>query len=158
MGIFKKKDRRINKDNTVTIPVYGPHDTLQPQDYFIPQMLSMFEQCFEQRCKTWLKNARPDQYNRGYMDLIIDELEAEALVMLDVQSVDHESAIYDLVKVWIGDKIKAEAKLKETQEERKAVNCDIKHLEGIYYKGTAYERLEETMVENKEGEENEEDE
>lgn len=148
MPLFKKreKDRRINLDNIVEIPVYGPHDTLCAQDYRLPYLLASFEQGFEQRCRTWLKNAAPDRYNRGYMDLVIDQLEEEALVMLELQSVDHESVIHELTKIWGGDKIKAEAKLAETQAESERVDYEIRRLERIYHKGTAYECLEENPV------------
>ena len=157
MALFnkKKRDRRINQDNAVEIPVYGPHDTLCAQDYRLPFMLATFEQGFEQRCKTWLKNATPDMYNRGYMDLLVDQLEKEALVMLDNQQVDHQSVIYELSKVWVGDKIKAEAKLTETQAEKTVVKREIKQLERIYHKGTAYEFLDENKNEDEEDNDNE---
>lgn len=157
MALFdkKKRDRRINQDNAVEIPVYGPHDTLCAQDYRLPFMLATFEQGFEQRCKTWLKNAAPDMYNRGYMDLLIDRLEQEALAMLDNQQVDHQSAVYELSKVWVGDKIKAETKLAETQAEKAVVEREIKQLQRIYHKGTAYEILDENKNEDEEDSDNE---
>lgn len=141
MSLFRRKerDRRINRDNGVQIPVYGPHDTLCAQDYKLPYLLANFEQNFEQRCKQWLKNADPDMFNRGYMDLLIDQLEREALVMLDNQEVDHQSVIFELAKIWIGDQIRAETKLAGVLEEESNIECEIKRLESIYYKGTAYE-------------------
>jgi hypothetical protein len=155
MAWFKKKerDRRINQDNEVEIPVYGPHDTLCTQEYRLPYLLSTFEQGFEQRCRTWLKNAKPDMFNRGYMDLLIDELEQEALVMLDIQEADHQRAIYELSKIWKGDQIKGETKLRETVAERKEVEEELKRLERIYHKGTAYEGWERTAIEEKEEQE-----
>ncbi|MGI6095688.1 MAG: hypothetical protein ACOYBL_09680 [Lachnospiraceae bacterium] len=151
-GKKREKDRRINQDNlSVEIPVYGPHDTLCAQDYKLPYMLSTFEQNFEQRCKTWLQNAKPDMYNRGYMDLLIDQLEREAVIMLDIQEVDHQSAIFELAKIWTGDQIKAKTKLENTEAERMAVEKEIRQLEGIYYRGTAYEAWDENVFESKEG-------
>ena len=135
----KEMDRRINRDNSVEVPVYGPHDLLCAQDYRLPHMLAEFEKEFEERCRNWLRNATPDMYNTGYMDILIDELEQEALVNLDIQEVDHQGAIYELGKVWIGDLIKAETKLSETAAEKKAVETELSQLESIYYKGTAYE-------------------
>lgn len=159
MALFRKKqekDRRINQDNiSVEIPVYGPHDTLCAQDYKLPYMLSLFEQDFEQRCKTWLQNARPDMYNRGYMDMLIDQLEREAVVMLDIQEVDHQSAIFELAKIWTGDQIKAKTKLADTVAEKTAVEQEIRQLEGIYHKGTAYETCNWNAFESKEDDVNE---
>lgn len=145
------KDRRINQDSTsVDIPVYGPHDTLCAQDYKLPYMLSTFEQGFEQHCKTWLQNANPDMYNRGYMDMLITQLEQEAVVMLDIQEVDHQSAIYELAKIWIGDQIKAETKLEEVVREKAVVEQKIRQLENIYHRGTAFEDTGIGLIENKE--------
>lgn len=147
----KDKDRRINKDNNaVTIPVYGPHDTLCAQDYKVPLMLSEFETVFEQRCKAWLRNAKPDMYNAGYMDILIDQFEKEAIVMIENQKIDHLSAIYELCKIWNGDKIKAEVKLEEVVLERQEVEKTLHLLERIYNKGTAYEELEYVMDTDKE--------
>lgn len=138
----KDKDRRINKDNnTVAIPVYGPHDTLCAQDYKVPPMLSEFETGFEQRCKVWLRNAKPDMYNAGYMDILIEQFEKEAMVMIENQKVDHLNAIYELCKIWNGDKIKVEVKLEEVALERQEVEKTLHLLERIYNKGTAYEEL-----------------
>ena len=154
MVLFRRKqekDRRINQDNIVEIPVYGPHDTLCAQDYKLPYKLSSFEQNFEQRCKTWLQNAGPDMYNRGYMDLLINQLEREAVVMMDIQEADHHSAIYELEKIWIGDQIKAKTKLADTVAEKTTVGQTIRQLEGIYHKGTAYETYNWNSFENREG-------
>jgi len=84
MSIFKKREqnRIINQDETTEIPVYGPHDTLCAQNYKIPYLLASFEERFEERCRAWLKNAKPDRYNRGYMDLLIDQLENEAFLQI----------------------------------------------------------------------------
>ena len=143
MAIFKKRkqNRNINQDETTEIPVYGPHDTLCAQNYKIPYLLASFEQGFEQRCRAWLKNAKPDQYNRGYMDLLINQLEKEAFQMLDLQEIDHRDVIYELVKIGTGDQIKAKAKLAETLKEKDSVEQDLQRLEHIFYKGTAYEIL-----------------
>ena len=138
----KEKDRRMNRDsNTVAIPVYGPHDTLCAQDYKIPPLLSEFESGFEERCKAWIRHAKPDMYNYGFMDVLIEQFEKEAIVMIENQKVDHQNAIYELSKIWVGDKIKAEAKLEEVACERQSVEKHIHLLERIYYKDTAYETL-----------------
>ncbi len=160
MALFRSKkpdrDRRINQDNTsVDIPVYGPHDTLCAQDYKLPCLFSNFEQDFEQRCKAWLQNANPDMYNRGYMDMLIDQLEREAVIMLDIQEVDHQGAIYELAKIWTGDQIKAETKLTDIVGEKAAVEQEIRQLESIYHKGTAFENFACGLKESKEAEINE---
>lgn len=144
MSILKKREqnRNINQDEGTEIPVYGPHDTLCAQSYRIPYMLGSFEENFEQRCKEWLKSAKPDMYNRGYMDMLIEQLEKEALVMLDLQEIDHRNVIYELVKIGTGDQIKAEAKLAETLKEKKSVEQEVHQLEHIFYKGTSYENID----------------
>ena len=151
----KDKDRRINKDNNVvSIPVYGPHDTLCAQDYKLPPMLSEFESGFEQRCKAWLRNAKPDMYNAGYMDILIDQFEKEATVMLENQKVDHLNAICELCKIWDGDKIKAEVKLEDVVIERQEIEKNLSLLEKIYNKGTAYEEMRYVTNIEKEGDYN----
>lgn len=160
MALFRSKktdrDRRINQDNiSVDIPVYGPHDMLCAQDYKLPYLLSTFEQDFEQRCKTWLQNANPDMYNRGYMDMLVNQLENEAVVMLDIQEVDHQGAIYELAKIWIGDQIRAETKLADIVREKASVDQEIRQLESIYRKGTAFENFDRGLEESKEVEINE---
>lgn len=159
MALFRSKktdrDRRINQDNSsVDIPVYGPHDTLCAQDYTLPYLLSTFEQSFEQCCKKWLQNAKPDMYNRGYMDMLINRLEHEAVVMLGIQEVDHQSAIYELAKIWTADQIKAETKLAEIVREKTAVEQEIRQLESIYHKGTAFENFDCGFTASKEVESN----
>ena len=140
MKINKREKRhRFNNDTVVDIPVYGPHDMLGPQDYIVPQLIAEFESGFEVKCKQWLKKAKPDMYNRGYMDMLINKLEKEAISQLDVQRVTHESAVYELAKVWEGDRLKAEAKLKEIEIEKRDLDTDIVRLEKIYYKGTAFD-------------------
>ena len=147
-----EKDRRINRDNNVvSIPVYGPHDTLCAQDYKIPIMLSEFEAAFEQRCKAWLRNAKPDMYNAGYMDILIEQFEKEAMVMIENQKVDHINAIHELCKIWTGDKIKAEVKLEEVIQEQHEVEKSLCVLECIYNKETAYELID-LMENTKDGE------
>lgn len=141
MAISKKRERNriINQDETREIPVYGPHDSLCAQNYKIPYLLASFEEHFEERCRAYLKSAQPDRYNRGYMDLLIDQLEKEAFQMLDLQEVDHRDVIYELVKIGTGDQMKAKAKLAETLKEKESVEQELQQLERIFYKGTAYE-------------------
>lgn len=134
-----ERDRRINKDSGIEIPVYGPHDLLCAQDYKLSPMFVDFEQSFEQYCKTWLKNATPDMFNKAYMDSLITEYEKEGLISLDIQEVDHLSVIYELGKVWVGDRIKAEMKLNEITKEKAAIDYEILRLEKIYYNGTIYD-------------------
>lgn len=152
MSIFKKREqnRIINQDETTEIPVYGPHDTLCAQNYKIPYLLASFEERFEERYRAWLKNAKPDRYNRGYMDLLIDQLENEAFQMLDLQEIDHRDVIYELVKIGTGDQIKAEAKLAATLKEKDSVEQELQRLEHIFYKGTAYESHDREITKGKE--------
>lgn len=141
MSLFnrKREDRRINRDNEVPIPVYGPHDTFSAADYKLAYLLAEFEHNFEHTCKSWLANAKPDMYNRSYMDLMIDQLMTESLKSLDAQEVDHQSSIYELAKVWSADLIKARFKLDETKAMKAEVNQELVKLERIYHKGTSYE-------------------
>lgn len=141
MSLFnrKKDDRRINRDNEVPIPVYGPHDIITAADYKLAPFLSDFEKSFENICKSWLVKASPDMYNRSYMDLRIEKLMEEALKSLDTQEVDHRGAIYELTKVTSADIIKAQFKLDETETMKSEVDKELAKLEKIYYKGTAYE-------------------
>ena len=157
MGLFgrkeKDKDRRINQDHSsVNIPVYGPHDTLCPQDYKLSSLISSFEANFEERCKTWLQQANPDMYNRGYMDLLIDQLQAEAISVLDIQEVDHQGAIYELGKIWTGDKVKADKKLEDTLQEEADVARELSHLEKIYHNKTSFEAFDIDLEEDEKNE------
>lgn len=142
MSLFRKKqeDRRINTEyNEVPVPVVGPHDGLTATDYKLAVQLAEFESDFERKCKQWLANAKPDPYNRGYMDLMIDELKNDALKSLNAQEADHQKVICDLNGVWKADLVKARASLEQTRKLREDTDRELDKLERIYFRGTAYE-------------------
>lgn len=141
--------RRKNKD--VVIPVLGPHDNLSAQEYKIPSLLENFEAGFEQICRRYLQHTNPDEYNCSYMDLRIDQLEKQALVMLEDQEVSHQSVIVNLGKIWIGDEIRAEIKLAQVLEEKKNIEIEIEKTERVYYHKTAFEEVnKQSMITGKE--------
>ena len=132
------KKKKEKEEEQVKIPVYGPHDTLVAQDYQTPVSLAYFEQNFESYCKEWLEQAKPDMYNKGYMDMLIDKVRAEALVELDNEEVFHKRVIYELGKIWRGDEVKANGKLVETKAARKELEEELKKIQWIYYQHTAF--------------------
>ena len=71
--------------------------------------------------------------------------------MIENQKVDHLNAIYELGKIWDGDKIKAEVKLEEVVIERQEVEKSLRLLEYIYNKGTAYEEIGYDVISEREG-------
>lgn len=134
---FKKKNVEEQEEH-VKLPVYGPHDTLVVQDYQTPASLASLEQNFERCCKEWLEQAKPDMYNKGYMDMLIDKVRKESLVELDDEEVYHKRVICELEKIWRGDEVKAKGKLEETKAARKEVEEELKRVEWIYYRNTAF--------------------
>lgn len=132
-----KKEEEL--EESVNLPVYAPNDTLVPKDYQVPVSLLYFEKDFQNNCKEWLKHAKPDMYNRGYMKMLIDKARAEALVEIDDEEVVlHKRVIYELAKIWKGDEVKANGKLAETKAARKEVEEELKRIERIYYQHTAF--------------------
>ena len=63
--------------------------------------------------------AKPDMYNKGYMNMLIDKVRKEALAELDEQEVFLKRVIYELGKIWRGDEVKAMGKLAEIKVEKK---------------------------------------
>lgn len=144
MDIFKKKDRprrfgrRAEIEEKTATPIYAPHQCWTPQDYYEPALLAALEDEFEKKCKSWLTAAKPDQFNGSYMDAIIEKHETEALVQLSLQRVDHMSAVDALImKLWKGDRIRAEARLRQNKEELTMVETELHKLEKIYWSGTS---------------------
>lgn len=156
-GKLRRWFKTKKEEESVKLPVYGPHDTLVAKDYQVPVSLIYFERNFENGCKEWLKQAKPDMYNKGYMKMLIDKVRAEALVELDDEEVLHKRVIYELAKSWKGDEVKANGKLAETKAARKEVEEDLKKIERIYYQHTAFapEYLNQNSLVKRE-EENEE--
>lgn len=83
-GKLRRWFKTKKEEESVKLPVYGPHDTLVAKDYQVPVSLIYFEKNFENGCKEWLKQAKPDMYNKGYMKMLIDKVRAEALVELSL--------------------------------------------------------------------------
>ena len=138
-GKWFKKKKAVEQEEPVILPVYGPHDTLVAQDYQTPASLAFLEQNFESCCKECLEKAKPDMYNKGYMNMLIDKVRKEALAELDEQEVFLKRVIYELGKIWRGDEVKAMGKLAEIKVEKKEVEEDLKRIERIYYRHTAFD-------------------
>lgn len=145
----KEEEKNISKgtelQENVAIPVYAPNTSLRPRDYLLARTMSKLEENFEETCKDFLKNTQPDKYNGSYMDAIIQKAGEEAIISLTLQRAEHISILNDLLdKLWLGDKIKGQAKLDQAMNERKEVEKEIQKLQRIYWKGTSF--LEEQEV------------
>ena len=73
------------------------------------------------------------------MNMLIDKVRKEALAELDEQEVFLKRVIYELGKIWRGDEVKAMGKLAEIKVEKKEVEEDLKRIERIYYRHTAFD-------------------
>lgn len=140
------KDRRINDDRSIQLPVYGPHDDLLPKMYCVSTYLADFEAGFEHTCKNFLRSTDLDMFNLGYIDAMIDERIDEALKSLDIQEVHHNDVIDDLTRVRMADIGKGRAKLAELEKETVEVDAELRKLEYIYNKGTSMEESMETKT------------
>ena len=78
------------------------------------------------------------------MDSMIDEMVEEAIELLDVQEVGHRNTINHLTRSRVGAIRAAEDKLERIPKERDEAEAKLAKLESIYYKGTAYEIIDDT--------------
>ena len=136
----KRSDRRkIYDEATIDIPVYTPQDLLCPDDYRISVISSEFEENFKALCNEWISKAKPDQFNAQYMDSLIGKVEAEAIQSVEMQSVDHQTALEKIWQIHRANKLKAEFRLEKIIKERSENRTEEERLTRIYYKGTAFE-------------------
>ncbi len=142
--LFKgSEDRRnIHDDDVVDIPVYGPHDNILPVPYEASGYFTEFESGFESRCREFLSKTSLDKYNKSYMDPLIDHMVKEAFGLLDVQEIGHRNVINQLARTRLSDINDARIRLDQIQHEKSLLENNIEKLEGIYYKGTAFESNE----------------
>lgn len=145
----KKKNKRAFTENSqeiynVRIPTYAPNLGLQPVDYLMSPQMKGFSSNFEEKCKEFIKNTNLDEYNGSYFDAVIEKVCNEAIVNLTLQRADHVSVITTLLeKMWMGDRIKIEAKLEQAIVEVEAVEKRIRKFERICWKDTNFIEEEE---------------
>lgn len=145
----KRKSIRNGKSSSgveefVKVPIYAPNLGLRPEQYQKISELTEFEESFDKRCAEFLKTANPDQCNGTYMDAEIDHICDKAIASLSYQYVNHLNLINTLLKrVWRGDRIKGEAKLAWTLNERHEVERELIKLQAIYWKDTSLEEVKE---------------
>lgn len=144
--IFReRKDRRINDDAVIEIPVYGPHDDLLPRMYCVSPYLADFEEIFESVCRRFLKETDLDRFNLGYMDAMIEERVNEAIESLDIQEARHRDVIEELRRVRMADVSKGSSRLEELERESVEVEAEIRRLERIYNAGTSLEETADNL-------------
>lgn len=148
----RKKDRSFGKqgatEENVQLQTYAPNLGLTPQEYLVPLLLSDFEGDFDRQAAAFLEKTNPDPNNGSYYDGHILAVRKEALDALALQRADHVGAIVGLIeKLWVGDRIKCDAKLASHQAELEEVDRELARLTRIYHAGTAleeetYEKME----------------
>lgn len=148
----RKKDRSFGKqgatEENVQLQTYAPNLGLTPQEYLVPLLLSDFEADFDRQAAAFLEKTNPDPNNGSYYDGLILAVRQEALDALALQRADHVGAIVGLIeKLWVGDRIKCDAKLAAHQAELEEVDRELARLTRIYHAGTAleeetYEKME----------------
>lgn len=141
----KKRNLKAAETDTV-IQSRAPHLSLTPREYIPSASLSKLESDFTSRVQTFFRNTNIDEFNHSFMDGVISSTEQEALADLLRQRADHRGTIIDLIdKLWRGDRIKAEAKLEQTQSEIQECEDALRKLEEIYYRGTSMAENETLM-------------
>lgn len=149
MGFWKnrKKHQHFGKRGDLetqgSIRTYAPHTALTPVDYKLSPIMADLEADFPKLVAQFLKEGKPDRYNGSFMDAVIQRTTEEALHHLALQRADHVGSIVDMIsKIWSGDKIKAKAKLEQTEEALIQTDREIARLERICYKGTSFEETQ----------------
>ena len=129
---FRKKPGA--PDNTVEIPGYAPYSGITPKDYVVPLSFRIFETRVEERIRTFLAKAHPDEYNGDFLDRVINAVEEEGLADLLAQKATHESCIRSLGAQFGGDLIKCDRRIETLQEKIKASEAELQEFNRIYQK------------------------
>ena len=129
---FRKK--KPNPDNTVAIPGYAPFSGITQRDYTVPISFRVFETKAEERIRTFLAKAKPDEYNGDFFDRVIDSVEEEGVAELLAQKAAHEDTIRSLTAQFGGDLIKCDRRIESLEAKIEAAQEDLRELEAIYKK------------------------
>ena len=132
----------VGQNEEVKIEPYAPHQTLGPADYQEPEAMKKLKASFEEQVTAFLDQTNPDQYNAGFADNIINKAMHEALIDLDKQRQNHIKTIErSIASLWKGDQHYYSQLLADNKAEYESCDRELRTLNAIYHRGTAFETL-----------------
>lgn len=118
---------------------------MRPLPFVSPEVFSMFDKGFESRVQSFIRKARPDEYNVSFMDAEILYTLRQALKRLEEQRLHHRDLIQNSIDRQLkGEKTRMEYTLQNLKEERQEQSRKLSVYQKALHAGTSLEALAQT--------------